>query len=73
LVGVKRVLHETSVLVLGFNDVKRHHDQGNSYEGKHLIGAGLQFQRFGPVSSWWEAWKQVGRHDAGEGAENSIC
>ncbi|KAL6037402.1 hypothetical protein STEG23_003590 [Scotinomys teguina] len=25
--------------------VKRHHDQGNSYERKHLIGAGLQFQR----------------------------
>jgi hypothetical protein len=26
--------------------VKRHHDQGNSYKGQHLIGAALQFQRF---------------------------
>jgi hypothetical protein len=24
--------------------VKRHHDHGNSYKGKHLIGAGLQFR-----------------------------
>ena len=28
-------------LSLGFIAVKRHHDQGNSYKGKHLIGAGL--------------------------------
>jgi hypothetical protein len=27
--------------------------QGNSYKGK-LIGAGLQFQRFNPLSSWCE-------------------
>ena len=25
---------------------KRHHEQGNSYKGEHLIGAGLQVQRF---------------------------
>ena len=31
--------------------VKRHHDQGNSYKQQHLIGAGLQVQRFNPVSS----------------------
>jgi hypothetical protein len=30
--------------------VKRHHDQGNSYKGKHLTGADLQFQRFSPLS-----------------------
>ena len=24
--------------------VKRHHDQSNSYKGKHLTGAGLQFR-----------------------------
>ena len=24
---------------------KRHHDQGHSYKGQHLIGAGLQVQR----------------------------
>jgi hypothetical protein len=31
---------------LSFIAVKRHHDHGNSYKGKYLIGAGLQFQRF---------------------------
>ena len=25
---------------------------GSSYKKKHLIGAGLQFQRFSPLSSW---------------------
>jgi hypothetical protein len=34
--------------------VNRHHDQGNSYKGQHLIGAGLQVQRFSPLSSRWE-------------------
>jgi hypothetical protein len=37
--------------------VKGHHDEGNS-----LIGSGLQFQRFSPLSSWWEAWQHAGRH-----------
>ena len=23
---------------------KKHHDQSNSYKGKHLVGAGLQFR-----------------------------
>ena len=32
--------------------VKRYHDHGNSYKGKHLIGD-LHFQRFSPLSSWW--------------------
>ena len=27
-----------------FIAVKRHHDHDNSYKGKHLIGAGLQFR-----------------------------
>jgi hypothetical protein len=34
--------------------VKRHYDQGNFYKGQHLIGAGLQVQRFNPLSSKWE-------------------
>ena len=34
-----------------FIAVKRHHDHSNSYKGKHLIGAGLQVRRFGPLSS----------------------
>jgi hypothetical protein len=33
--------------------VNRHYDQGKSYKG-HLIGAGLQVQRFSPLSSRWE-------------------
>jgi hypothetical protein len=33
--------------------VNRHHDQGNSYNGKHFTEAGLQFQRFSPLPSWW--------------------
>ena len=39
-------------LSLGFIAAKRHHDQDNSYKGKHLIGAGLQVQRCSPLSSW---------------------
>ena len=35
---------------------KRHHDQGNSYKEKHLVEAGLQFQRFSPLLSWQETW-----------------
>ena len=33
--------------------MNRHHDQGKSYK-KHLIGTGLQGQRFSPLSSRWE-------------------
>jgi hypothetical protein len=31
-------------LFVFFIAVKRHHDHNNSYKGKHLIGAGLQFR-----------------------------
>jgi hypothetical protein len=48
--------------VLGFIAVKRHHDHGNFYKGKHLTGASLQFQRFSPLSSRWEAWQHAGKH-----------
>jgi hypothetical protein len=41
----------------GFIAVQRHHDQGNSYNGKHLFEAGLYFEKFRPLSSWWEAWQ----------------
>ena len=51
---------------------KRHQDQDNSYKAQqHLIRAGLQVQRFSPLSSWQEAWQCAGRHGAGEGAESS--
>ena len=52
-----------------FTAVNRHHDQGKSYKGQHLIGAGLQFQRFSPLSSWQEAWQPAGSDGAGEGGE----
>ena len=44
--------------------VKRHHDQGNSYKGQCLTGAGLHFQGFSPLSSWQEAWHSAGKHSA---------
>ena len=34
-----------------FTDVNRHHDQGKFYKKHHLIGVGLQIQRFSPLSS----------------------
>ena len=34
--------------------MNRHHDQGKSYKGQHLVGAGSQVQRFSTLSSWWE-------------------
>jgi hypothetical protein len=40
-------------------------------KGKDVIGAGLQFQRFSPLSLWWETWQCPGTHGAGEGAESS--
>ena len=57
-------------LHLGFIAVKSPHDHGNSYKGKHFIGADLQVQRFSPLSSWWETRQHPGRHGAG-GAESS--
>jgi hypothetical protein len=38
---------------LGFIAVKTQHDQDKLFYGKHLIGAGLYFQRFSPLSEWW--------------------
>jgi hypothetical protein len=46
---------DTHCLSWGFTTVNRHHDQGMSYKKKqHLIGAGLQVQRFSPLSLRWE-------------------
>jgi hypothetical protein len=53
--------------------VMRHHDQGNYHKRQHLIGAGLQFQRFSPLSSRQEAWHCSGRHGTGEGTERSVA
>jgi hypothetical protein len=40
--------------------MRRHQDQGNCYKGKHLIGTGLQVQRFSPLSSRQKAWQHPG-------------
>lgn len=37
--------------------------------GKHLLGAGLQFQRHSPLTSWQWAWQHTCRHGTGELAE----
>ena len=50
--------------------VKRHHDHGSSYKRKHLIRAGLQFQKFSPLLSRWGAWRHAGRHGAADAVEN---
>jgi hypothetical protein len=50
--------------------MNRHLDQGNSYKGQHLIGAGLLVLRSSPLPSGQEAWRHAGRHGAG-GAESS--
>ncbi|EDL86921.1 sodium channel, voltage-gated, type VIII, alpha polypeptide, isoform CRA_d [Rattus norvegicus] len=51
--------------------VKRRHDHSSTCKGNHFIGAGLQFERFSPLSSWREAWLHPGRPCAGEGAGSS--
>jgi hypothetical protein len=47
----------TSALIRVSIAMKRHHDQGNSYKGKHFIGASLRLQGFSPLSSQQEAWQ----------------
>ena len=49
--------------------MKRQHDPGKAYKGRHLIQSDLYSQRFSPLS-WREARWHSGRHSAREGAEN---
>jgi hypothetical protein len=58
--SARQVLSQYSIAL------KTHHDHCNSYKGHHLIGVCLQFQRFSPLSSWWEAWQLAGGQGAGE-------
>ena len=44
-------------LSLSFISMQRHHDQGTSYTGKHLIVTDLKLQRFSSLLSWLEAWQ----------------
>ena len=57
----------TSVLVKVSTAVKRHLEQGSSYERHHLIGSGLHIQRFSPLSLMQEAWQHSGRCGSGKG------
>lgn len=51
---------------LGFIAMKKHHDHGNSYKGKHLFGGWFAVQSFSLLSSWWEASWHAGLLGAGE-------
>ena len=66
-VGLLIVVPKVSV---GFIAVMGQHEHSNSYQGKHYIGAGSQFQRFSPLSLQ-EAWQCTGRHGA-VGAKSSV-
>jgi hypothetical protein len=52
--------------------VQRHCDNGNSCKGTHLIGVGLQFQRFSSLQSWEATWWYIGRFGAEEGSDLQI-
>jgi hypothetical protein len=41
------------------------------FKEQHLIGAGLQFQEFSPLSSRPEAWQHRDSHGAEEAAKSS--
>jgi hypothetical protein len=56
---------KVDVLVRVSIAVKRHHNLGDSDRGKHLVGAGLQLQRFSPL------WQHPGRHSPG-GTKSSM-
>lgn len=45
---------------------KKHYEHSKSHKEKHLVGAFSQFQMSSSLSSWQEAQKYTGRHDAGE-------
>jgi hypothetical protein len=61
--------NESFSLSSGFRTVKRHHERGISYEGKHLVRASLRFKRFSSLSSGQEACRQT---CAGPGTESFI-
>jgi hypothetical protein len=60
--------HWYQLLSYDFIAVKRYYDHDNSYKRKHLIGVGLQFQRFKLLSLGHEAWWHA---HAEEGADTS--
>jgi hypothetical protein len=59
------------VLVMISVTVKTHHDHSSLYKWKHLVGAGLQVQRFSLLSSWQGTWQCPGRKGVGGGAKSS--
>lgn len=53
---------------LGITELCAAMEHSHSYKGKHSIVACLMSQRFVPLSSWWEAWKYIGKY--GHGGRN---
>lgn len=49
--------------------MQNHHDHGNPYKGKHLIGADLLVQS---LVHWWEAWQCASWHGARRSWEFSV-
>jgi hypothetical protein len=52
---INGILYQVLLIIclvsLGFTAMNIHHDQGITYKEQYLIEAGLQFQRFSPLSS----------------------
>ena len=59
-VASDRIVIVSWCLSYSFAAVNRYHDQGKSYKKQHLIGAGLQVQRFSPFSRWEHGSIQAG-------------
>ena len=55
------------------------HDHGNTYKGKHWIGAGLQFQRISPLA-WWRmvahrqtcCWSRKSKYFSSQNSRNIL-
>jgi hypothetical protein len=73
LVSNTPLLVPTSALARVSIVVKRHHDQCNSFKGQYVIGAGIEFQGFNPLSLWQETWQHPGRNDNGGTESSTSC
>ena len=67
----KLIFGSWAVLVRVSIVVKKHHDHGNSYKGKHLIEVLAYSLRGSAHCHCGEIWWLASRHGAGEGAESS--
>jgi hypothetical protein len=51
--------------------VNRHHDQGKSYKGQHLIGAGPTGSEVQSIIIQVGAWQHLGRHSTNRAESSS--